>query len=89
MIQGIGAGFIPKNYDAKVVNEILTISNQEAIEMARRLAKEEGLMVGISAGANVAAAIKVAQRPESKGKTIVTILCDTMERYLSTALFEA
>ncbi len=88
MIQGIGAGFIPKNYEGEFVNEILTIKNEVAIEIAKRLAKEEGLMVGISAGANVAAAIEIGKRPENKGKRIVTILCDTGERYLSTALFE-
>lgn len=88
MIQGIGAGFVPDNVDRSVINEIITITNDEAIEMSRRIAKEEGMLVGISAGANVAAALKIAQRPENQGKTIVTMLCDTGERYLSTVLFD-
>lgn len=88
MIQGIGAGFVPKNLDKGLVDEVLTVSNDDAIAMARRLAKDEGVLVGISAGANVHAAVEVAKRPENKGKTIVTILCDFGERYLSTILFE-
>ncbi len=87
MIQGIGAGFVPKNLDRSVVDEVIQVSNEDAIAMARRLAKEEGLFVGISAGANVYVALEVAKRPENKGKTIVTILCDTGERYLSTVLY--
>lgn len=87
-IQGIGAGFVPKNLDMTLLTEVLTVSNEEAYEWGRRLAKEEGLMVGISSGANVCAAAKLATRPEMKGKRIVTILCSLGERYLSTPLFE-
>ncbi len=86
-IQGIGAGFVPAILDTSVYSEVLKVSNEDAIETARMLAKKEGLLVGISAGANVFAAMQVAARPEFKGKTIVTILCDTGERYLSTELF--
>lgn len=87
-IQGIGAGFIPRNLDTRIVSDIVTVTNDEAFEWSRRLAREEGLFVGISSGANVCAAAKVAARPEFAGKTIVTILCSPGERYLSTPLFD-
>lgn len=87
-IQGIGANFVPKNYDADVVDEVLTITDDEAFSAARELASLEGLLVGISSGAAAAAAVKLALRPENKGKRIVAILPDTGERYLSTTLFE-
>ena len=91
-IQGTGAGFVPKNLHLKdsagnpQIVECVQVSNDDSFAMARRLAKEEGLLVGISTGANVVAALEVARRPENKGKTIVTIACSTGERYLSTAL---
>jgi cysteine synthase A len=91
-IQGTGAGFVPKNLHLKdsagnpQIVECVQVSNDDAFAMARRLAKEEGLLVGISTGANVVAALEVARRPENKGKTIVTVACSTGERYLSTAL---
>jgi cysteine synthase len=87
-IQGIGAGFVPKNLDTTLVNEVVTVTNDEAFEWARKLAKQEGLMVGISSGANMCAAAKVAARPEFRGKRIVTIMASLGERYLSTPLFE-
>ncbi len=87
-IQGIGAGFVPDVLNTTLYNEVITVTNEEAIATSKKLARTEGLLVGISAGANVFAALQVASRPENKGKTIVTILCDTAERYLSTALFE-
>lgn len=87
-IQGTGAGFVPDNLHLDVVDEVITVTNDEAFEMARRLAKEEGILAGISTGANVHAAIQVAKRAENKGKLIVTIGCSTGERYLSTALAE-
>ena len=86
-IQGIGAGFIPKNYDGSVVDEILPVSNDNAILTSRQLAQQEGLLVGISSGAAAYAATVLAQRPENKGKNIVALLPDTGERYLSTLLY--
>ena len=88
MIQGIGAGFVPDVLNMEVVDEIIQITNTEAFEMAKRLAKEEGIFAGISSGALAAAAIKVAKRPENNDKLIVVIICDTAERYISTPLFE-
>lgn len=88
MIQGIGAGFVPKNYAAEYVDEVIGIDNDEAILAARQLAQTEGLFVGISSGAAVVAALKVAQREENKGKKIVVLLPDTGERYLSTVLLD-
>lgn len=87
-IQGIGAGFVPDTFDRSVVDEILSVTDDEAIETARKLAMEEGISCGISCGAAMAGALKVAARPEFAGKTIVTVLPDAGERYLSTALFE-
>jgi cysteine synthase A len=87
-IQGIGAGFVPDVLDPKIIDEIITISNAEAFDIARRLAQKEGIPGGISSGATVAAALKVAARPEMKGKVIVVILASFAERYLSTELFE-
>jgi cysteine synthase A len=85
-IQGTGAGFVPKNLNLQIVDDVITVSNEDAIVTARRLATEEGILAGISTGANVWAAIQAAKRPENKGKLIVTIGCSTGERYLSTAL---
>ena len=85
-IQGTGAGFIPNNLHLDAVDEVITVSNENAFVMARRLAKEEGILAGISSGANVHAAVEVAKRPENRDKLIVTVACSTGERYLSTAL---
>ncbi len=87
-IQGTGAGFIPGNLHLDIIDDVVTVSNDAAVATARRLAKEEGILAGISTGANVFAAIEVAKRPENKGKLIVTIGCSTGERYLSTVLAE-
>lgn len=87
-IQGIGAGFVPKNLDLSVIDEVIKVTNDEALTMGRRLPKEEGILAGISSGANVEAALRVASRPENEGKTIVTVVCSTGERYLSTVLFD-
>ena len=87
-IQGIGAGFIPDTLDLSVVDRVEQVTSDEAIEFAKRLAQEEGLLVGISCGAAVAAAVRLAHLDEFAGKTIVVILPDGAERYLSTALFE-
>ena len=87
-IQGIGAGFVPDILDRSVVDEVVQVTDDEAIAMAKRLMKEEGITCGISCGAAMAAALKVAARPDSAGKTIVTVLPDSGERYLSTVLFE-
>ncbi|MHC4640326.1 MAG: cysteine synthase A [Planctomycetota bacterium] len=87
-IQGIGAGFIPKVLNTDLIDEIIQVSNQDAMEMARQLAAKEGMLAGISAGANVWAAVQVSNRKEAEGKTIVTIICDTGERYISTELYD-
>lgn len=86
-IQGIGAGFVPDNFNPAVIDEVLTIDNDEAILASRQVAQSEGLLVGISSGAALAGAVRLAQRPENKGKTIVALLPDTGERYLSTVLY--
>ena len=86
-IQGIGAGFVPQTYDASVVDEVIDIDNDDAIRTSRELAQQEGLLVGISAGAAVFAAAQIANRPENKGKRVVVLLPDTGERYLSTVLY--
>ena len=87
-IQGIGAGFVPDILNVSVIDEIITVTNDQAIQTSRELARTEGLLVGISSGAIAYAALQVAKRPENKGKKIVTIMCDTGERYLSTVLYQ-
>ncbi len=87
-IQGIGAGFVPGILNTKIYDEILKVRHEDAGRVARQLATQEGILGGISSGANVWAALEVAKRPESKGKTLVTVICDTGERYLSTWLFQ-
>jgi cysteine synthase A len=87
-IQGIGAGFIPKNLDTSLLNGVETVTNDEAFAWARRLAKEEGILAGITSGANVAVAARLAARPENQGKVIVTVAASSGERYLSTPLFQ-
>jgi len=87
-IQGIGAGFVPDILDKSLIDEIFKVKNEEALETTKRLAKEEGIMAGISSGANVFTAMEIAKRPENKNKVIVTVICDTGERYLSTDMFK-
>jgi cysteine synthase A len=87
-IQGIGAGFVPEVLRTDLIDEIIQVSNEDALETARRLASEEGMLSGISGGANVWAAVQLSNRPENEGKTIVTFICDTGERYISTELFD-
>ena len=87
-IQGLGAGFIPDTLDLSVVDRVEPVTNEEAFAMARRLSKEEGILAGISCGAAVAVAVRLGQQPEFAGKTMVVLLPDAAERYLSTALFE-
>ena len=86
-IQGIGAGFVPGTYDATVVDQVIPVSNDDAIRTSRKLAASEGLLVGISSGAATYAALQLAQKPENEGKNIVVVLPDTGERYLSTLLY--
>ena len=88
LIQGIGAGFIPGNLDRSVVDRVLPVRANDAFKMARRLAKEEGILAGISSGANVYAALEEAKKPKNAGKTVVTVICSCGERYLSTPLFK-
>jgi cysteine synthase A len=87
-IQGIGAGFVPKVLDRNIIDEIICVKNDDAIETARQLAAKEGILAGISSGANVFAAVELSKRTENNAKTIVTIICDTGERYISTELFQ-
>ena len=87
-IQGIGAGFVPANYDGNLIDEVLDVENDDAILTGREIAREEGLLVGISSGAALYAAAELAKRPENSGKNIVVLLPDTGERYLSTVLYD-
>ena len=87
-IQGLGANFIPEVLDRKLVDEVIAISNADAVETSRKLAVADGILGGISTGANLKAALELAQRPENEGKTIVTVVCDFGERYVSTILYE-
>ncbi len=87
-IQGIGAGFVPDTLNTEIYDEIITVENEDAFETGRKLARKEGVLVGISSGAAVWAATQLAKRPENKGKTIVALLPDTGERYLSTPMFQ-
>ncbi|NIP28693.1 MAG: cysteine synthase A [Phycisphaerae bacterium] len=87
-IQGIGAGFVPQVLNTDIIDEVIKVSNDDAMEMARQLAAKEGILAGISAGANVWAAVQVSNRQEAEGKIIVTIICDTGERYISTELYD-
>jgi cysteine synthase A len=87
-IQGIGAGFVPDVLNVEVFDEIIQVSNADAVETARQLAAKEGILAGISSGANVWAAIQVSHREEAEGKTIVTFVCDTGERYISTEMYD-
>lgn len=89
LIQGIGAGFVPEVLERQLLDEVITVTNDESIEMALRLAREEGILCGISSGGNVSAALRYARRPENEGKLIVTVICDFGERYVQTALFDA
>ena len=86
-IQGIGAGFVPDNLNTEIYDEVLAVSNEDAFEYGRRVGQQEGVLVGISSGAAVWAAVELAKRPENKGKTIVALLPDTGDRYLSTLMF--
>jgi cysteine synthase A len=87
-IQGIGAGFVPEVLNLKIIDEVIKVTNDDAMQMAKRLAKEEGILCGISSGAATYAAINVAARPENKGRLVVVLLPDTGERYLTTELFQ-
>jgi cysteine synthase A len=86
-IQGIGAGFVPDVLDRSVIDEVLTVDDEDALETARSAAQGEGILCGISAGANIRAAIEVASRPEMKGRRVVTVACDSGERYMSLPFF--
>ena len=87
-IQGLGANFVPEILDREIYDEVIDVTLEDSLEIAKRLGKEEGILAGISSGANVWAALEIAKRPENAGKTIVVIVCDYGERYVSTMLFE-